>query len=354
MTKITYSTIVILSLCLVGCRNSHEDTGKERLASVYTFHPEGNTNISTTSHTSTVEEGRSVNVGFKTGGQIKHLSVNEGDYVKKGQTLATLDDVDYKLQLQQLETQYGQVSSEIKRIEEMYRHNSVSQNDYEKAVAGLNQLKIQLDLVKNQVAYTQLTAPVGGHIVERYMEEGEMVGTGTPVFKIVDDSGLEAAVALSPKAYSQKDRIVRCVGRSAVTGDREIPLDIISFIPDADNNSLFKLRLKVPDAYRSRLLPGMNLGVDIYYRTDSDDGLRRIPSRALFERDGHTYVWAVADSVLSAREVVTVGAPDGKYSMVKGLDDNDEIVAVGVHHLTDGQKVRVIGRVDNLKDKAVL
>ena len=238
MTKLIYSTVIVsLALCVGACGGGNNDASSGRLAGVYTFRPEAGSDISTTSHTSTVEEGRSVNAGFKTGGQIKHLSVGEGDYVSKGQTLASLDDVDYKLQLQQLETQYDQVSSEIKRVEEMYRHNSVSQNDYEKAVAGLNQLKIQLDMVKNQLAYTQLTAPVSGHIVERYMEEGEMVGAGTPVFKIVDDASLEAAVALSPKAYSQKDRIVKCVGSSAVTGDTAIPLDIISFIPDADNNS---------------------------------------------------------------------------------------------------------------------
>lgn len=351
MTRLTYSTLIVsLALCLGACAGGNNDTHKEQLTGVYTFRPEANTDISTTSHTSTVEEGRSVNASFKTGGQIRHLSVSEGDYVSKGQILARLDDVDYKLQLQQLETQYNQVSSEIKRIEEMYRHNSVSQNDYEKAVAGLRQLKIQLDMVKNQLAYTQLTAPVAGHIVEVYMEEGEMVGAGTPVFKIVDDASLEATVALSPKAYAQKDRIVRCLGSSAVTGDTAIPLDIISFIPDADNNALFKLRLKVPDAYRKRLLPGMNLNVDIYYQSDSADGLCRIPSRALFERDGHTFVWAVTDSVLSAREVTVAGAPQDSYSMVRGLDGNEEIVAVGVHHLSDNQKVKVIGNIDKLRD----
>ncbi|MDE5880444.1 MAG: efflux RND transporter periplasmic adaptor subunit [Muribaculaceae bacterium] len=357
MIKITYLTLIIaFSLWVTGCGNSNGETKKEQLASVYTFRPEGKTNISSTSHTSTVEEGKSVSIGFKTGGEIKRLTVGEGNYVKKGQVIGYLDDIDYKLTLQQLETQYAQVSSEIKRIEEMYRHKSISENDYEKAKAGLEQLKIQLDLTKNQLAYTRLTAPISGHVVERFMEEGEMVGAGTPVFKIVDDSGVEAVVALSANAYAQKDHIIKCQGKSSILGNKEIPLDIISFIPDADNNSLFRLRLRVPDSYRKQILPGMNLNVEIVYDSEAKEQVHKIPSRALFERDGKSYVWTVnpADSILTAHSVDIIGAPEGKYSFVAGLNDDDEIVAVGVHHLSDKQKVKVIGNVDNLKGKAVL
>ncbi len=357
MTKTSFiSVITLLSLSLAACGNSAQETRSEQLASVYTFKPEGNTNLVSTTHTSTIEEGKSVNVGFKIGGQIKKLNVGEGDYVKKGQVIASLDDVDYNLSLQQLQTQYDQVSSEISRIEEMHRHNNVAENDYEKAKAGLQQLKIQLDMTKNQLSYTQLTAPISGHIVERFMEEGEMTGAGTPIFKIVDNAGVEAAVPLSATAYSRKDSIIKCIGRSSIIGDAEIPLDIISFIPDGDSNSLFKLRLRIPDAYRNQLLPGMNMNVEILYRSGANAGTHKVPSRALFERQGKTYVWTVGanDSILTARQVNVIGTPEGNLSLVSGLNDNDVIVAVGVHHLHDNQKVRVIDNVDNLKEKAAL
>lgn len=357
MKKIPFITMAFaLSLTLFGCRSRNDSDVKEELSSVYVFTPESNTNFVSTSHTSSIEEGKSVSVGFKTGGQIKRLTAREGDYVRKGQTIGFLDDIDYRLSLKQLETQYAQVSSEINRIEEMYRHNSVSQNDYEKAKSGLQQLKIQLDMTKNQLSYTQLIAPISGHIVERFMEEGEMVGAGTPVYKIVDNSGVEATVSLSANAYSKRGHIVKCVGRSSIVGDEEIPLEIISFIPDGDSNSLFKLRLKIPETYRNKLLPGMNMGVEILYNTDSGQNTHLIPSRAIFEREGKTYVWVInrADSILSAHEVNIIGGPQGQYSQISGLDNEDIIVAAGVHHLYDNQKVKVIGNIDDLKDKAAL
>lgn len=345
-----------LTLTVVGCKSRDDNNVREKFSSVYAFTPKSNSVHITTSHTSTIEEGKSVSVGFKTGGQIKRLTAREGDYVNKGQTIGFLDDIDYRLSLKQLETQYDQVSSEINRIDEMYRHNNVSQNDYEKAKSGLQQLKIQLDMTKNQLAYTQLTAPISGHIVKRFMEEGEMVGAGTPVYKIVDNSGVEAAVSLSANAYSKRGQILKCVGRSSILGDEEIPLDIISFIPDGDNNSLFKLRLKIPETYRNKLLPGMNMSVEIFYNNDSGLDTYMIPSRALFEREGKNYVWIIngSDSVLSAREVYISGAPDGQYSQIRGIANEDIIVAAGVHHLHDNQKVKVIGNIDDLKEKAAL
>lgn len=355
MTK-TFSLAIIftLSISLAGCGARDNNAPSDRLQAVYTFILEGGTDQTPSTYSSTMEEGKSLNVGFKTGGQIKRLTVNEGAYVRKGQIIGYLDDADYSLQVRQIETQFDQLTSEMKRIEEMYHHNNISQNDYEKAVAGLEQLRLQLTLAKNNLAYTRLEAPTSGYVVEKFMEEGELVGSGTPVYKIVDNSSVEASVALSAAAYAQKDKIVRCVGRSAVTGDREIPLDILSFIPDGDNNSLFSMRLKVNDPER-KIIPGMNMTVEVFHRPSSGTEMMKVPSRALFERNGKTYVWEInrADSTLTAREVTLSGAPEGKWSMVSGLPAGSEIVAVGVNHLSDNQKVKIKGKEDEIRKVAL-
>ncbi len=352
MTRYFYlGALALLLPCLTGCGGHDDNTLRNQIPAVYTFTPEGNTDMTVSNYTSTVEEGRSISAGFKTGGQITRLTADKGAYVRKGQVLGYLDDADYRLGVEQLETQYAQVSNEIKRLEQMHRHNNVSDNDYEKATAGLAQLKTQLDMAKNKLDYTRLIAPASGYIVERYMEEGEMAGAGTPVYKIVDNSSVETTVALSPAAYGRRGEIVKCTGRSAVTGDTEFPLDIIGFIPDGDSNSLFRLRLRIPDGYRDKLVPGMNMNVKIHYGSADASELRRIPSRSLFEREGKTYVWVVGrDSVLTAREVSVTGAPEGKYSLAGGLADGDVIVAAGVHHLTDGAKVNILGDIDDIKN----
>lgn len=341
----------LVSLGLYGCGSENASQKSEPIRSVYVTTPQTESSTAVRTFTSAVEEGKSVNASFKTGGQIKRLSFKEGDRVFKGAVLGVLDDVDYKLQFQQVQTQYDQLASELSRLEEMYRRNNIAPNDYEKAKAGLEQLKAQLDLVKRQLAYTRLEAPASGYIVERYMEEGEMTGAGTPVYKILDNSSLETSVSLPASVYAMRGEIASCVGKSMATGDREIPLEIINYVPDGDNNALFRLRLRIPTEYRNRLLPGMNMTVSIRFNKEVGFASAIIPSRAVFEKNGKEYVWVVnrKDSSVRLKEVKRVGMHRGDKSEVLGLDGSEEIVAAGVHHISAGEKVSVAGDIAFIK-----
>lgn len=341
--------VPILLMC--GCGDTSDNQNATKLHSVYTTVPLSENATVTRSYTSSVEEGKSVNASFKTGGQIKKLTVNEGDYVKSGQIIGYLDDADYRLSVQQLEAQYNQMSSEMTRLDEMFRRNNVAPNDYEKAQSGLEQLRTQLEMTRNKLAYTQLESPTSGYVVERFMEEGEMAGSGTPVYKIIDNSSMETSVALPASVYGRRDDITGCTGSSPALGNIEIPLETIGFVPDADNNSLFRLRLRIPSSMNGQLLPGMNLSVTLRFDNSGGDGNHTVPSRSIFERNGKEYVWVInqSDSTLSAREVTVTDTHSGKNSTVSGLNGDETIVAVGVHHLTEGEKVKVMGDIDTIE-----
>lgn len=352
MNRITQSlSALALIIAACACSDNATNDGIRSTHSVYTTHPNSNKTDSSKCYTSPVEEGKSVNFGFKTGGEIKRLTVNEGDYVKKGQIIGYLDDSDYRLSVEQLEAQYNQMTSEMKRLDEMFKRNNIAPNDYEKARAGLIQLKTQLAMTRNKLSYTRLESPTSGYVVERYMEEGEMVGAGTPVFKIIDNTRLETTVALPASAYAKRDEIVSCTGTSPVLEGTEIPLEIIGFVPDADNNSLFRLRLGIPSTMKGKILPGMNLSVRIQFRGHEGDNLCKVPSRAIFERNGKEYVWLVntSDSTITAHEIKAAGTHDGKYITVTGLTGDETIIGVGVHHLTEGEKVKIMGDIDTLE-----
>lgn len=66
-----------------------------------------------------VEEAHLVSLAFKTPGQIEKIFVKEGDYVKKGQLLAQLDDEDYKLGVEAVQIQYDQVKDEVGRAKRL-------------------------------------------------------------------------------------------------------------------------------------------------------------------------------------------------------------------------------------------
>ena len=87
---ILLAAAIILSAC--GKQTKQENT----VHSVITVNPQQTDGNSSQSFAGIIEEGGEISVGFKTAGQINGIFVKEGDYVKQGQLIATLDDNDYR------------------------------------------------------------------------------------------------------------------------------------------------------------------------------------------------------------------------------------------------------------------
>lgn len=335
---------VLISCIFTSCHNNTEN--ETHLRNVIITRPQFQSKEKFTLYPGIVEEGASINAAFMAEGKINKVNFKEGDRVRKGQLLALLDDSDYRIGVAQLETQYNQMTKEKERMDAMFEKHNIAPNDYEKFVTGYEQLKLQLDMVKRKHDYTHLYSPANGYISTVYLHEGELVGAGTPVFNIVDDTKLMVSVDLPVSLYLEKDKISGAVG--SVPGiNKSIPLNILSFTPDADNNMLYRMKLSIPSSYAKDLTAGMNITVML--STSEDNRLESlIPSRAIFSEEGKDFVWVynANDSTISRHQVEIEGTPRGKMSVVKGLPDGVDIVETGVKQLYEGEKVKVLNRKD--------
>ena len=141
-------------------------------------------------------EIRQVDLSFLAGGQISKILKEEGDMVKKGELVATLDSRDY-------EANYLKATAEVERTLalkedalEKYNRNeplgasgAVSKQDVETLLNNKNRTKAEYDMAtanktiaKNQLDYTKLYAPEDGIIMVRVVEEGSNVAKGQPVY----------------------------------------------------------------------------------------------------------------------------------------------------------------------------
>jgi RND family efflux transporter MFP subunit len=273
--------------------------------------------------------------------------VKEGDHVAAGQLLAVLDTVDYALGVRQLRVQYNQQLTELERRRQMHAAKNMSDNDFEKFQSGVKQMALQLALQENKLKYCRLYAPSAGVIAKSNFEVSEMVDAGTPVFELMDNSHLEVVVDLPVNEYVQRNafRTFRC--HTAMAPEQSFELQMKSLVPRADNNQLYQLRLTLPKGSTASLTPGMNVTVDINTAGAGTTGGEEVtvPLRTVFERDGKDYVWVLnpADSTITAKQVTTAGTvADSKLTITSGLSGSDRIVRAGVHHLVDGEKVKVI------------
>lgn len=342
----TFAMFGALIIVLPGCASDSAERQSAKMRNVVLTQVSPVSGDEGVSYPGMVEEGASVDAAFMADGKIGSIQVKEGDRVRKGQLLATLDDHDYRIGVAQLETQLAQMSKEKERMDAMFEKHNIAPNDYEKFQAGYEQLKLQLEMAKRQMSYTRLYSPTDGYVATRYLNPGELVGAGTPVFNIVDDSRLRATVDLPVSVYLDRNKIQSATGTvPGIPGN--IPLKVVSFTPDADNNMLYRMKLSIPASVAKELSPGMNISV-LLSSTDNTPGESLVPSRAIFSDSGQTYVWVynASDSTIHRQKVTIEGAPEGKMSVVKGLNNGTDIVETGVRQLHEGEKVNVLNRND--------
>lgn len=335
--------MIVVAGVFASCGDAPQ--GGSTVHSVMVTTPEAMEGTVVKNYSGIVREAHTINLGFKTPGQIERIFVAEGDYVHKGQLLAELDDADYRLGVEALQIQYDQLKDEVGRTEQLYRQKSISANDYEKATAGLRQLGVQLQANKNKLNYTKLYAPTDGYIQAVNFSPAEMVDAGTALFTLLDVSRMEVVADIPVAEYQQRDRFTRYFCQVAGS-EGELPMQLLSLTPKADGNQLYQLRLAFVGQPDKQLTAGMNVEVGIVMADTTATTGVVVPLCAVF-RDGDTScVWVLgADSTLVKQQVVLDGSDSrGRAVIREGLTGSEQIVRAGVNALQEGEKVRVIER----------
>lgn len=332
---------ISLLVGLVGCGNNVSKP--TQLHSVYVVEALGDTCSSSRTFAGIVREDASVSLGFKTAGEIKRIFVGEGSRVSAGQLLAELDDSDYRLGVEALQIQYNQVKQEVERARTLMENKSISLNDFEKADAGLKQLGVQLQVNKNKLAYTRLYAPAAGVIQTVNFSKGEMVDAGTAVFTMINSGRLEVVCDIPVLTYQQRNSFAGFDCRAtAGNTTTTYPLNLLSIVPKADSNQLYRMKLAFASEQPADITPGMNVEVTVRLA----NGARgvSIPLSAVFSHEGETCVWVVgSDSTVVLTAVKIASEPTGSTIEVEsGLAAGSRIVRAGVSALQQGEKVRII------------
>lgn len=292
-----------------------------------------------------VKESDHINLAFKTGGQIERIGVRVGDRVEKGQFLANIDSSDYVLGLRNYEVQYRQMKGEVERLKTLYEKRSVSENDYEKAVAGLEQLEIAVEGSRRKVAYTSLHAPASGVITDVFYSASELVDAGMAVFSLLADSEMEVFFDIPVAEYLERDNFGKICCVASFAPDISMPMRVLSVTPKADNSQLYRVYLAFNDTVCGHITPGMTVSVKVEKHNRNKCGVS-IPISSVCVLEQEPFVWVVDDSGILRKRKVELGSIDKNGCVIvrSGLNETDTIVKTGVSALQEGEYVRVLPR----------
>ncbi|MFZ5996821.1 MAG: efflux RND transporter periplasmic adaptor subunit [Nitrospirota bacterium] len=149
-------------------------------------------------------------VSFLVSGKVIFVGPREGDYVKRGQRLASIDPTDYQLNLaaakaqsDQAEVAYKRAEDEHRRMKLLYDSKSLAPNDYLKFKAAFDSAAQQYEqavasekLSRKRLTDGTLYAPTSGYIAKRLIEPGDTAAQGHPVFEIVQMDPVEVNVGV--------------------------------------------------------------------------------------------------------------------------------------------------------------
>ena len=132
-------------------------------------------------------------------GQIVHIYVKEGQFVKKGQTWVVLNANVLKSSIEEVKTGLSLATTLYNKQKELWEQKIGKELDYLQAKNRKESLEAKLKTLNAQLAMTVIKAPISGIIDEIYSKEGEMAAPGRQVINLVNLHKMEADADVSEK-----------------------------------------------------------------------------------------------------------------------------------------------------------
>lgn len=339
---------VLALACLVGC---NKGTKAPKMLLVDIVEVRESASNQQTQYPGLTEANQNSNLSFKVMGTLKIVAVREGTRVRCGQILASIDSRDYATQLAATQSEYRQIKAECERVIAMHEEQAVSDNDYDKAVSGLERISAKLKNHQDQLNDCSLVAPYDGYVGKIYRTAGESVAPGLPVLSLFTSGDTEVVINIPESEFRQIQNAVSYEATFSALPGRRFPLKLKSTARKASGNQLYQLRLTLAEA-SSDILPGMSAMVHILHgAAEKAQSNIIVPVGALFSENGQSYVYLYEKESGQVRKtpvLVEKIQADGKVRITGTLQEGDAVVASGVNKLKDGQKVKPLAPASDL------
>ena len=299
-----------------------------------------------------IESQTTAAVSAKIAGRIAEVLVQDGQTVKAGDPLVTLEAVELANgarqagdALRKAQISYDLANSDYNRYDTLYTKGAISAQQLENAAAKLKMAEADLSSAaanhssaNQQLGYSVITAPVDGMIANRSATIGQVVSPGAPLVTVQDIRSVYAVINVEQKSLAAlKEGQTASVVVDAYPG-KSFTGTVETINPEASSASrMFRTKIKIANS-DSQLRPGMFAAVEL--QTGEKQAVLTVPQAAVVQKQGQYYVFVIQNNK-AVRKQIEVGALTGSQIEVKsGLADGELIIATSANRLKDGDAVR--------------
>lgn len=293
----------------------------------------------------TVQADETAMAGPELPGRIINLRVDDGDNVRKGQLIATLDVENISVQKAELETAAALAKTVFERQQRLWEQNIGSELQYLEAKNNYDRIQQSLKSLDVQLAKANVYAPISGTVQQVFMRAGENAMPGAPIVSIISTGKLKV-VADAPEEFLTKVKRGEKVKVNIPTLGEGFtaPVSRIGKTVDPANRT-FKVEINVPYSKANALKTNLLAEVEVleYALTD----VIVISQNLIYQEvDGRRYTFIATTNEKGATVVekvhIEVGDNfDNQAVITNGLKAGDQIITTGSRGLVEGQAIEV-------------
>lgn len=307
-------------------------------------------------------------VAPKVSGRIMEINVRIGDWVESGEVIARIDDAEYQQDVLEAEanlrisqanlaeskSQFELAKQELDRVRSLQEKGIASPSELDAAATNHEALESRVELAQAQVeqrlaalnsakirlGYTVLRGTEPGFVGERFVDEGGLLATNSPVVSVIGIDTVIVRTTVIERVYGQIELGQPAQIEVDAYPDKSFDGKVSRLAPMLDQASRVA-QLEVEVANDSQLLkPGMFCRVNVVLA--EKDSAQVVPSRSVVRRGESEGIFLVDQEGSTARYVpVELGITTPEMSEVLSPPIEGLVVTIGQHLLEDGSRVVV-------------
>ncbi|WP_271784766.1 efflux RND transporter periplasmic adaptor subunit [Aquimarina algiphila] len=351
-----FSLLVIVGIQSSCSKDKKQEVRKPKLVKYQQIRLSNNT--SNTSYSGIAQKNLVIDLSFRNNGSITKFNIQLGQKVKKGELLATLDNVSSRLAYEQAITRQNAAKSNLittksalERTRVLYEKGSASLSDFEQAKNAFRSAnedyessKRSVSIQQDQIKYGHIYAPQDGIIAAVYSEINENVASGQSIATLNAGDTIEIEIGVPESNINAITKGDKTTIRFSAIPDISFSGTVTEVAPALSVQSATYLVHVTLDDSKELIKSGMAATVTFQEAKTLQKKLV-IPAQAVGEDYEGKYVFLIVENdstMIVKRHPITIGILTRNGFEVKaGIKNGDRVAIAGLQTLLDGQKIRL-------------
>ena len=335
--------ILAFAVCLtaVACGRS-EKKSETKVVKVHALEVKNGSMPCSHEYVGTVEGSAASELSFSTAGRVTAVYVKEGQQVRKGTLLASVDKTTATSSYKMAQATLDQARDGYARAKQVHDQGSLPEVKWVEIQTDVQKAESMYEIAQQNLADCDLYAPHDGTVDSRSVERGTSVVPYQPVMRLLDLSHLYVRISVPDVDITKihNGDTAQVFLSSMADADAPIAAIVEEQAISADRVSHgYSVRLRLT-GHPKGVLPGM-VG-RVRFAQEEIQGRMEIPNRAVqLTHEGERYVWVANEGVAQRRKVTIADLSRTGVLVSEGLREGDLVVTDGMSKISNGTLVEI-------------